>query len=355
MKILHIAPIGHHSEGIGTVLASLCPIQAKIGNEVRIISIFENIIYDKLQVTTVKNRKQFEEYISSWRPDIAIFHSHFHFEYVSFSKVLISKKIPYCVQLHGALSIINYKKNHLVKMLLGKLMLNSILEKASSIIYLNAAEHKNSIVPKINPRSVIISNGCNRQKDVTLDKKVIGHVKIVFLGRISIVHKGLDYLLEALRLLDKEPNKDYHLYIYGNPVDDGVNYLKQSIVGVDNVSYEGGIYGAEKSQLLRDTDIFILTSRYEGMPMGVLEAWSFGIPCILTEGRNMTQPNEESKAYWKTKLTSKDIALTIKNAVNSYKSNPIIYRSAAIEESKKYEWGKIAQESVEIYKEIMNS
>lgn len=355
MKILHIAPIGHHSEGIGTVLASLCPIQAEIGNEVRIISVFENIIYDKLLVTTVKNRKQFAEYISSWMPDIAIFHSHFHFEYVSFSQILAREKIPYCVQLHGALSNTNYKKNHLVKMILGKLVLNSILEKASSIIYLNAAEYKNSIVPKINPKSVIIPNGCNRQEDVTLDKKVDEHVKIIFLGRISIVHKGLDYLIEALRFLDKEPNKEFHLYIYGNPSDEGVDFLKQSIVGIDNVSYEGGIYGTEKSHLLREADIFILTSRYEGMPMGVLEAWSYGIPCILTEGTNMTNPNEESKAYWKTKLTSKDIAMTITEAIKSYKSNPVIYRSAAIKESQKYEWAKIAKESVERYKEIMNS
>lgn len=355
MKILHIAPIGHHSEGIGAVLARLCPIQAEIGNEIRIISIFENLIYDKLPIQTVNNRKQFVEYISSWRPDIAIFHSHFHFEYVIFSKVLVREKIPYCVQLHGALSIINYKKNHLVKMILGKLMLNSILKNASSIIYLNAAEYKNSIVPKINPKSVIIPNGCNRQENITLDKNVVGLVKIVFLGRISIVHKGLDHLVEALRLLNKEPNKDFHLYIYGNPNDDGVDFLKQSIVGIDNVSYEGGIYGKDKSRLLRDTDIFILTSRYEGMPMGVLEAWSYGIPCILTEGTNMTQPNEENKAYWKTNLTSKDIAMSIMEAIKSYKSNPCIYRSAAIEESKKYEWEKIANDSVEKYKEIMNS
>ena len=36
----------------------------------------------------------------------------------------------------------------------------------------------------------------------------------------------------------------------------------------------------EKRQILLDTDVFIQTSRFEGMPMGILEALSYGLPCL---------------------------------------------------------------------------
>ena len=46
MRILHIAPIGHHAEGIGGVLMKLVPEQMNLGHEVRIISIYNNLIYN---------------------------------------------------------------------------------------------------------------------------------------------------------------------------------------------------------------------------------------------------------------------------------------------------------------------
>ena len=52
----------------------------------------------------------------------------------------------------------------------------------------------------------------------------------------------------------------------------GFNFLFHMAVIVREVSM--AIIKLKRSLIL---DIFILTSRYEGMPMGVLEVWSYGI------------------------------------------------------------------------------
>jgi glycosyltransferase involved in cell wall biosynthesis len=46
----------------------------------------------------------------------------------------------------------------------------------------------------------------------------------------------------------------------------------------------GPAFGDAKDALLRRADAFILPSFSEGLPMSVLEAWSYGLPVLMTEG-----------------------------------------------------------------------
>ena len=352
MKILHIAPIGHHAEGIGGVLIKLVPEQVKLGHDVRVISVYNNLIYKDINISTITEKKDFESYINAWTPDIVIFHSHFHKEYVVFSKVLISRRLPYCVQLHGALSKTNYKKNKFKKFVAGLLMFNSILKHAATIIYLNHSEYINSIVPRYNKRFAIIPNGCDKHTGIDLERPLNDPLKIVFIGRIAFIHKGLDILLEAIASMNNAHKNNVHFYFYGNVDDSGTQLLKDTVDKLDIASYEGPVYGIEKEKLLRNTDIFILTSRYEGMPMGVLEAWSYGVPCILTEGTNMIDDTTLDGSYWKTDLDAKSIETVILKAVEDLKVNSKVHRQTAILQATKFDWGNIAKSSINIYSNL---
>ena len=353
MRILHIAPIGRHAEGIGTVLQSIVPYQNTSGNDVRIVSLYENCTYPQLPITTIVKLKPFEAFIRNWTPDIVIFHSVFHLKYGLFYRVLQKNNIPYLIQLHGALSVANYSKNTIKKKVALFLWIKKFIQYSRSIIYLNQAEYNNSIVPNINPRYTIIPNGCNRQNNIDDCKKIGGNLNIVFIGRIAYNHKGLDVLIDALKKLEARNVKGYHVTFYGNEDDIDVMRLKNDIESLNTVSYGGGVYGKRKDKILRDADIFLLTSRYEGMPMGVLEAWSYGIPCILTSGTNMVSQNQDADCYWFTTLDSEDIATTMMRAIELYKKNPQKYRAASFEESKKYEWSKIGELSLNLYSQMI--
>ena len=355
MNILHIAPIGHHAEGIGSVLQKIVPLQISQGNDVRIISVFENLTYHELPISTIVEKRKFETYLDKWNPEIVIFHSVFNLKYGLFYQILDRRNIPYVIQLHGALSIQNYKNNTLKKRIALFLWIRRLIEHAKSIIYLNEAEYRNSIVPSINPNYSIIPNGCDRRKNIEISDKKDNDVNIVFIGRLAYMHKGLDVLLEALDILEKKNVNNFNLIFFGNEDDIDAKRLKKDIANLRSVSYGGGIYGEMKDQVLRNTDIFILTSRYEGMPMGVLEAWSYGIPCILTYGTNMVSAKHDTTYYWYADLDSKSIADTITRAICQYRTNPKLYKEASLEKSKKYEWTCIAEESIKVYSDIIGN
>ena len=70
--------------------------------------------------------------------------------------------------------------------------------------------------------------------------------------------------------------------------------------------------------LFRDplkNDVFIRTSRFEGLPLGILEALSLGLPCLVTKGTNLDELVNNYNAGWGVETTSKMVASAIKNAV----------------------------------------
>ena len=60
-------------------------------------------------------------------------------------------------------------------------------------------------------------------------------------------------------------------------------------VEVADVVFYGPAFGAEKDALLRSADAFILPSFSEGLPMSVLEAWSYGLPVVMTPECNLPE------------------------------------------------------------------
>jgi glycosyltransferase involved in cell wall biosynthesis len=55
------------------------------------------------------------------------------------------------------------------------------------------------------------------------------------------------------------------------------------------VLFFGPAFGEEKEVLLRSADAFILPSFSEGLPMSVLEAWSYGLPVVMTPECNLPE------------------------------------------------------------------
>ena len=69
--------------------------------------------------------------------------------------------------------------------------------------------------------------------------------------------------------------------------------------GIDKiVSINGPVFDNEKKEVLLNASFFIHTSRFEGMPMSVLEALSYGIPCLVTQGSNMREDVCRFNAGW---------------------------------------------------------
>ncbi|MCL8005995.1 glycosyltransferase family 4 protein [Gelidibacter japonicus] len=92
-------------------------------------------------------------------------------------------------------------------------------------------------------------------------------------------HKGFDNLIKLIAPLLKK-HTQWHLKIAGAG-DEGLKYLKQLATEhkiVDKIIFTGFI--DDISKIMYESSIFILPSRFEGLPMVLLEAMSQGMACI---------------------------------------------------------------------------
>ncbi len=92
-------------------------------------------------------------------------------------------------------------------------------------------------------------------------------------------HKGFDNLIEiAAKVVQK--HSDWKFMIIGSG-DQGLAFLKQKAesLGVSNSMIFAG-YRSDVQDIMQTSEIFMLSSRFEGLPMVLLEAASQGIACI---------------------------------------------------------------------------
>jgi glycosyltransferase involved in cell wall biosynthesis len=97
--------------------------------------------------------------------------------------------------------------------------------------------------------------------------------------------KGIDDLLSACRRLHQE-EITFDLTLAGPPGTAGdetvLNDKIREFGLTGTVRYVGAVYGHQKSALLASADAYVQPSHYEGMPIAMLEALSFGLPVVAT-------------------------------------------------------------------------
>jgi glycosyltransferase involved in cell wall biosynthesis len=97
------------------------------------------------------------------------------------------------------------------------------------------------------------------------------------------ITKGLTYLLDAIvQVKAFHPNVQFRVYGDGPLHEELLAYAEQ--LGLDGKQIFVGAFTSreELSQIMAKTDIFVLSSILEGLPIALLEAMSYGRPVVVT-------------------------------------------------------------------------
>lgn len=105
---------------------------------------------------------------------------------------------------------------------------------------------------------------------------------ILFLGKIC-PEKGVFDMLDMIIAHKSDLEGKVCFHIAGNDQIDRLNNIINEHGLSSLVKYEGWVTGEQKNQLFNDSDMFILPSYIEGVPVSILEAMSYGLPVIATD------------------------------------------------------------------------
>lgn len=120
----------------------------------------------------------------------------------------------------------------------------------------------------------------------TLDGKYVEKKPIVLAaGRLEDWHtKGFDLLIKAWGMLEPKVRGEWKLNIAGKETPDSLTYLKGLCkhYGVeDSVSFLG--FREDVDKLMQQASVFVLSSRYEGFGLVLIEAMSQGCACVAAD------------------------------------------------------------------------
>jgi len=133
----------------------------------------------------------------------------------------------------------------------------------------------------------------------------------LFVGRLAVEQKGLDLLVNAYAAARRKQEHIPDLIIAGPDFRDGSVRLRRQISALglaDKIRLSGPVSGETKNSLLRNALVFVHPSRWEGMPLSILEALAHATPCIVTEPTGLGEWVAQNNCGWRVAVSVEAIA-----------------------------------------------
>ncbi|MGO1469478.1 MAG: glycosyltransferase [Tissierella sp.] len=288
------------------------------------------------------------------KPDLVIFESLYFKPFLKVASSCRKNGIPYIIIPRSSLTDAGQKSKAIKKIIGNTLFFNRFIKNAIGIQYLTEKEYRDS-GDKWNRNNFVIPNGIDLK---SITKSTFNSEKLegIFIGRLDIYQKGLDLFLEACGKIRNDLARNHcHFTIFGPEINGSKSKLKEIIKDYDLqdiVVVKDAIFDDEKAEKLLESDFFILTSRFEGHPMGLIEALSYGLPSLITSGANMSEEIIRSDAGWTADISVDSIQRALKELLLD-KYNLHKKSQNALKLSEHYNWNKLAEVSYENYKELL--
>jgi poly(glycerol-phosphate) alpha-glucosyltransferase len=121
-----------------------------------------------------------------------------------------------------------------------------------------------------------------------------------------------------------------------------------------NIVFVGPLYGSDKDAAYRNSDAFILPSESEGLPLTVIEAWSYGLPVVMTPECNIPQ-GFEGKAAIRMEANPGDAVSALKALFSMSDQERIAIGSRGLALVKeRFTWSRVAAQMHAVYSWVVN-
>lgn len=165
---------------------------------------------------------------------------------------------------------------------------------------------------------------------------------ILFLSRI-VPGKGLEYLLDAYREVETE----LPLIIAGASeyVTEFRKMIEEKATLDSRVKFTGFVEGKQLRELYSNARLFVFPSEAEGMPMCLLEALSYGCPCLVSD---ISENVDIGKGYVRTfrSCDREDLKEKLQQCLSKTRKDRNESRQYII---KNYSWQEVTEKTRKLY------
>ncbi len=266
--------------------------------------------------------------------------------------------IPYIVSPHGMLDGWALGISRMKKLVARMLFENRHLSGATCLHALTAAEEKALRAFGLTGPVFAISNGVDLPDQGNLvappwaGKFAAEAEVLLFLGRLH-PKKNVAGLLRALKImLQEDALGKWVLAIVGwgqGGHDDELKAMADELGLGSCVVFLGPLHGEQKDAAFRHAEAFVLPSHSEGLPMAVLEAWSYGLPVAMTMACNIPEGFQVGAAK-EIPTSPSDLASALGEFLGRDKEElrRMGQRGRALVEEK-YSWSVVAAQFIDVY------
>lgn len=240
--------------------------------------------------------------------ELDILMTHGLWQYCSFVSLLWLKLThrPNIIHPHGMLDPWALQNSRWKKRLASLLYENEHFRCAAAFRALSPSEAQSIRQLGLDNPIAVIPNGVDlpsldAPQDRAWEEWSQGRKILLYLGRLH-PKKNLEPLLHAWAEAQKSSAKadDWGLVLAGWDQGGYEATLKarvQELGLLRSVHFAGPTFGEAKSAAYRTASAFVLPSLSEGLPMAILEAWSYAKPVLMTEECNLPEGFASTAAF----------------------------------------------------------
>jgi len=264
---------------------------------------------------------------------------------------------PYIVSPHGLLNPSALRNSRWKKRIAALLYENEHLRGAACIHALNAAEAEALRAYGLKNPICVIPNGTALRNDIVYDESQPSR-SILYLGRIHPL-KGLRQLIEAWGAVHNDAAKagwrltiaGWDQYQHRAELERLANKLKVS----SSVDFLGPKFDADKDRCLAAASAFILPSESEGLPVSILEAWSWRLPVLMTHECNLPEGGEAGAAIIMD-VDADSIAAALRQLFSmTNQQREAMGRNGRRLVEERFQWHRIGKSMTEVYDWVLGT
>lgn len=261
------------------------------------------------------------------------------------AKLLFSKKVIY--HLHSSSFDLYYKNGNK----LYRWLCNAAISRSDVLVALSndwAKYYTDTFDPK---RIVIIKNVIATPVKTNVRNNDL-RLKFLFLGRIG-ERKGTFDLLEVIKMNKEVWNGTIKFLIGGDGETHKLVKLITEYQIDDIVTFIGWVSGDKKIHLLQTSDVLILPSYNEGLPISILEGMSYGLPIIASNVGGIPEVVfPDVNGYIVTPGNLKEIEVAVNSIISANPEQLVNYKNNSLSIAEDYMPQKVIQQLAELYQTL---